>query len=129
MSFRLLGTAVACTGGACVGGAPHQLLSMRHTAELWIADEISRSVNLCWQGTLIRTNLCDSASYVVLARLVTVITRPLNVSAARASLRALADATPPPVSEICRWETFRHGVGVFLWSITLRLLARCVLLG
>jgi hypothetical protein len=70
MSFRLLDTAVARRTGACAcaGGAPHQLLSMRHTAELWIADEISRSVNLCLQGAFTRTIICKSVPWVVLAR-------------------------------------------------------------
>jgi hypothetical protein len=74
-----------------------------------------------------RTSVYDSAPYVLLARTGMVITRPPNVSAARASLRALADATPPPVSEVCSlgditarcgrvFITYRHSYGAcFGW--------------
>jgi len=114
---------------ACVGGALHRLLRIRRTAELWIVGEISRSVNLCSQGAFARTSLYIQRLAFSLAGnwYVKNTTTECGGSASELGEPSL---TPHRLlsPRFTRGETSRHGVGVFLWSITLRLLARCVLL-
>ena len=110
------------------GGAPHQLQRMRQTAELWIAGEISRSVNLCLQCAFTRTIICKSAPWVVLARAGMIIITTTERVGSESELGELS-LTPHRLlsPRITRRETSRHGVGVLLKEQRLNAREHCAL--
>ncbi len=130
MSFRLLGTAVARCSGLRLQRAVRRTscLLLRQTAELWIAGEISRSVNLCLQGAFTRTIICKSAPWVVLERadMVTITTTERVGSESELGELSL---TPHRLlsPRITRRETSRHGVGVLLKEQRLNARVHCAL--